>query len=173
MNTRDELAIKLTDAFDQLASWFEAQPDGNFESGPEGKWTAGQHLDHLTRSAKPLNLGMRAPRVALKLQFGTANRPSMPYEDLVAKYEAALADGGAASGQFLPNTPAADKKASLLKAFRKEGDRLVRVTQKWSEPDLDRYVAPHPLLGKLTMRELLCFTVHHTHHHLNALRASY
>lgn len=173
MKTRDEIAASLIDAFEQLASWFEAQPDDTFESGPDGKWTAGQHLDHLIRSAKPLNLGMRAPRVALKLQFGTADRPSMLYEDLVAKYVSALADGGAASGKFLPDAPTADKKAGLLKDFRKEGERLVQAARKWPESDLDRYVAPHPLLGKLTMRELLCFTVYHTHHHLKALQGSY
>jgi len=173
VKNRDEIAQGLGDAFGAFAAWFEEQPDDRFETGPEGKWTAGQHLDHLIRSAKPLALGMKAPRIALKAQFGTAERPSMEYGDLVAKYEAALGAGGAASGRFVPKAPSLRDKPKLLAAYRKEGERLIKAAMKWSESDLDRYVAPHPLIGNLTIRELLYFTIHHTHHHLNALKAAY
>ena len=37
--------------------------------------------------------------------------------------------------------------------------------------DLDKYVLPHPLLGKVTLREMLYFTIHHNEHHLELLKA--
>ncbi len=35
----------------------------------------------------------------------------------------------------------------------------------WSETSLDRYRLPHPLLGRLTVREMLFFTLGHGLHH--------
>ena len=39
------------------------------------------------------------------------------------------------------------------------------MTLRWSEKKLDRYQAPHPALGKLTIREMLYFTIFHNVHH--------
>ena len=36
--------------------------------------------------------------------------------------------------------------------------------------DLDVYILPHPLLGKVTLREMLYFTIHHNEHHLELLQ---
>jgi hypothetical protein len=38
------------------------------------------------------------------------------------------------------------------------------------EERLDQYLAPHPLLGKITLRELTFFTIYHSHHHLDSIR---
>src|SRR5690606_10259229 len=121
MHTREEIAAALDEAFAAVAAHFESLPDAAFERGPAGKWTAGQHLDHLVRSAKPVNLAMRLPRFVLKFQFGTANRESRGYDAVVSKYRAALDAGGAASGRFLPAAPEAEDKPHLLDAYRREG----------------------------------------------------
>jgi hypothetical protein len=47
------------------------------------------------------------------------------------------------------------------------GNRLYEILQKWPENDLDKYRLPHPLLGKLTLREMLFFTLYHNRHHMN------
>ncbi|MCB9182399.1 MAG: DinB family protein [Flavobacteriales bacterium] len=44
-------------------------------------------------------------------------------------------------------------------------DLLCKRTSRWSESDLERYLLPHPLLGKLTLREMLYFTLYHVQHH--------
>ncbi len=35
----------------------------------------------------------------------------------------------------------------------------------FSEAQLDALILPHPLLGKLTLREMLYFTIYHVQHH--------
>jgi len=35
----------------------------------------------------------------------------------------------------------------------------------FSEEDLDKLILPHPLLGKLTLREMMYFTIYHVQHH--------
>ena len=42
---------------------------------------------------------------------------------------------------------------------------LDRLLDSLSESDLDTLQAPHPLLGKLTLRELMYFTIYHAQHH--------
>ena len=61
----------------------------------------------------------------------------------------------------------------LLDDLRKEGQRLVEVAGKWSESDLDEYVLPHPLLGDLTIRNMLQFSYYHLEHHLNIMMRDY
>ena len=38
--------------------------------------------------------------------------------------------------------------------------------EQWQDRDLDKYGAPHPAIGMLTVRELLGWTAYHNWHHL-------
>jgi len=40
----------------------------------------------------------------------------------------------------------------------------------WSELQMDRIRLPHPVLGKLSVREMLFFTLYHNQHHLDAAK---
>jgi hypothetical protein len=50
----------------------------------------------------------------------------------------------------------------------REVTTLNKRLKKYSEASLDELILPHPLLGKLTLREMLYFTIYHAghHHHL-------
>ncbi|HRH60621.1 MAG TPA: DinB family protein, partial [Chitinophagaceae bacterium] len=45
-------------------------------------------------------------------------------------------------------------------------DSLCKRVNNKPEDELDVYILPHPLLGKLTLREMLYFTIYHAEHHL-------
>jgi hypothetical protein len=47
---------------------------------------------------------------------------------------------------------------------------MLKKIGQWSEKNLDAYLLPHPLLGKITVREMLFFTTFHTDHHLNIMQ---
>jgi hypothetical protein len=136
---------------------------------PEGKWSAIQQLDHIIRSVSPVNMAMGLPKFILKWRFNTANRPSKTYEQLVEKYQRKLLEGGRASARFTPPAIAADQEKTLSRKLEKLVQALCRKTNRWSEKDLDTYILPHPLLGKLTIREMLYFTAHHVLHHREAM----
>lgn len=173
METQSEIVDGLNARFDTVAIWFDQRPDTSFCSGPGERWTEGQHLDHLIKSTKPLNLALRLPRIALRLKFGTASGPGESIEAVVERYESVLAGGGKASGRFVPPEVRLEDKGDLIDSFRHEGKRLVEAVGQWSESDLDKYVLPHPLLGNLTVREMLFFTYHHMGHHLETLARDY
>jgi hypothetical protein len=67
------------------------------------KWTAGQQLEHIYLSVKPVGLGFRLPKFLLKLIWGKSNREGRSYDELIERYQAKLANGSKATGAFVPN----------------------------------------------------------------------
>jgi len=62
----------------------------------------------------------------------------------------------------------------IIRLYVKDGNKLVdAIDQKWTEEQLDNYCVAHPILGKLTMRELAYFTIYHNIHHMETIRKYY
>lgn len=158
-----DLNKKYTAFCDFVAGLSEA--DFVFSRNGE-KWSAGQQIDHLCRSVKPLNKGLGAPEFALKAMFGKSDHPSLSYDKLVARYRAELAAGGTATGPFRPEVIPFSRKDELVNTLRELVSKLCSKIEKFDESKLDVIVLPHPLLGKLTLREMFYFTIYHAEHHL-------
>ena len=67
-------------------------------------------------------------------------------------------------------TDAAVYQRESVARWSAEVTRLAGAIEGWSESALDRYRLPHPLLGKLTVREMLLFTFYHHEHHANTVK---
>lgn len=158
----DEL-IQHHEAFIQT---IRALPAQRLEVQPNGKWSPAQHLEHIRMSVQPVATALIVPRGFLRWRFGTPNRPSRSYEALVARYKEKLAVGGKAPARFAPRALSAAEVASTSGVLMRLVNTLCKRAQRWSDADLDRYILPHPLLGKLTVREVLFFTVYHVQHHM-------
>jgi len=139
----------------------------DYLAAPIGKWSAGQQLDHIFRSVGPVNMAFGLPGFVLRLLFGKSNRPSRSYEGLVEKYKTKLAEGGRASGQFIPEQADWGKRGKLLRKLENLVSTLIQKVEKTPESQLDTLILPHPILGKLTLREMLFFTIYHVQHHQN------
>ena len=61
----------------------------------------------------------------------------------------------------------------MLESFQKQGEELAAIVRNWSAEDLDNYLLPHPLLGKMLIREFLLWMIYHNYHHLNNLKSNY
>lgn len=143
--------------------------DTAFCTHPGDKWTAGQQLQHIILAVSPVNMAMGLPKLILQWRFGKANRPSRTYEELVNKYHSKLQQGGSASARFTPAQVPASERTALLQKLQQLVNQLCNKTMRQREKDLDRYILPHPLLGKLTLREMLYFTAYHVEHHRKQL----
>ncbi len=175
--SRDELLGAFEILHHEAAEVFAAvDPDAFFRRPEEGVWSPGENVVHLIKSVKAVADAMRLPKLLLRLLFGAAGA-SRTYAEVREAYRAQLAKGAVAAGRFVPQPPPADdpeaaerSRRRALGGWRRTGDGLVRALAKWSEPALDTYRLPHPLLGKLTVREMLFFTHYHDLHHLAAVR---
>lgn len=130
------------------------------------KWTPGQQLRHILLSVKPVVFALTIPRFVIQWKFGLANRSSRSYEGLVQRYLKAL-DGkpAAAPASFQPKHEDFQNKEELFSKYDKALSKLLKQVRKISDRDLERYVLPHPLIGKLTLREMLYFKAYHVQHH--------
>ncbi len=104
--------------------------------------------------------------------MGKPNRMSRSYDELVNKYKLKLQQGGKAIGRYIPKTVSPQNgREKLLRSYATSMDKLIHSIEKnWEDRQLDQYIAPHPLLGKITLRELGYFTIYHTLHHLAIIK---
>jgi hypothetical protein len=164
---REEIIIELKSNYQDFTGYLLSLEENEFMYAAVGKWTAGQQMEHLIRSIQPLNKALRLPRFLLKLIFGKANRPSKDFDSLVAKYKTKLVAGGQASGRFLPASVDFSSRTVLAGKLSQLVESLCLIIRSYSEDQLDQLIMPHPLLGKLTIREMLYFTIYHAEHHKN------
>jgi hypothetical protein len=168
---KQEIINKLIVNHNAFADYIAGLPVEDFTFSNGGKWTAGQQIDHICKGVKPLAQGLSLPKFAIGIIFGTTERNSIGYDALVTKYQTALLNGGKATGKFIPQAINADRQEILREKLLNLVESLTKKLGKFSEADLDKFTVPHPIIGRLTMREILYFTIYHVeHHHKAALR---
>jgi len=139
--------------------------ESEFVFSMNDKWTAGQQLKHIYLSVSPLKKGMMLPMFVLGVLFGKSNRQSRDYDSLVKKYHDKLQTGGVASGRYIPAAVNIEQRDAIAQNLINTVTKLCKHISRLNESDLDKYILPHPLLGKLTIREMLYFTIYHVEHH--------
>jgi hypothetical protein len=141
---------------------------------PQGSaWSPAEHLRHLRKSSAPLVTALKLPQLVLRLRFGGHSAPSRTFTQVRELYLSKLAAGGKA-GEYAPTPeppPAnpVDRRNEIINSWTSVTVELVNAMNRWSEAALDRHQLPHPLLGPLSVREMLGFTVYHTAHHLRRI----
>jgi DinB superfamily len=160
-----QIADKLRENHQKFADYISTLSEQDFMFLVNEKWTAGQQLDHILRGVSPVKMALSLPKFVPKILFGKPNRSSISYENLVASYQGKLALGGKASGRFIPPKVSFDKREVLKNKLLKTVTELCKKLDNFSETQLDELILPHPIIGKLTIREMLYFTIYHCDHH--------
>lgn len=159
-----QLLIKNHSAFVQK---LEALPITEFERQPGNKWTAGQQLDHILKSVVPVAKAFNTPTTVLGAKFGLSKTVSRNYDELVSSYLQTLEDlkDFTLPERFAPATLKAvdrpSKTTELMKAVAFLNDGINHL----EEGVLDSHTILHPAMGKLTLREMVYFTIYHVTHH--------
>lgn len=172
---KEAIAELLEEKHQELFNWLEKQPDDNWENGPENKWTVGQQILHLVNSLQMLNNALSYPRFFLKYKFGTCNREARDYETVAKKYQEKLLVNQERAKIFNQKLkiPKQKDRDRLLTRLQIQSKKLQYKVRKISDVNLDTLVLPHPLMGKMTIREIIMWTAHHTAHHTNILIHNY
>jgi hypothetical protein len=172
---KDAIADLLDNKNLALIHWILEQDDDKWLEGPKDKWTTGQHALHLLQSIKPLNDALSMPKFLLRYKFGKSNRAIRDYQTVVNRYEERLKD--AEGKTFGPSKhmkiPPLTDKQYILDRLQVESKKLQYKTRKISDKNLDTLILPHPLMGKMPIREIIMWTAHHIEHHTNILKEKY
>lgn len=135
----------------------------------ENVWSAAENVQHLIQSAQPFIRVLGRPASYFVEKWGQASYASRSYEVMVSTYQKALGGGVQAPSVFVPILEGNDTE-ELVKAFTSVYKELEKVFLVWSESDLENCLIPHPLLGPITLKEMMLFTVYHTEHHLQIMQ---
>lgn len=167
----------LLQAFDQQeadsVAYWNAFDTETFFRRIGSAWSPAETVRHLTKTTRPVVKALKMPRLLLRLLFGKATRASMTYDEFSARYLQALAEGGQA-GRFAPSSQSLDDRqtwrTAIMRDFTDVNAQLRSAIHRWPDTKLDRFQLPHPLLGKLTVREMLIFTLYHHRHHVAVVK---
>ncbi|MVN87343.1 hypothetical protein GO986_11245 [Deinococcus sp. HMF7620] len=169
--SRDELRQALAARTEEVAAVVEALETEAFSRGSAEQWSPAHHLDHLTRSHKVLAMALSMPRDRFGWGTRPVGTPGQAYDALRNEYLRRLREQGVkATGRFVPEPHGAPHEQ--LDQYRQSVDLLTHHLMAYvNEAELDTATLPHPVLGELSVRELLLFTLYHNEHHLRGLTA--
>jgi hypothetical protein len=174
MQSKSEIIEGLTAKWSEITEVIEAVSEDEFTSKSNPNvWSLAEEFDHVLKSASAVSSAMKVSSIALRWKFGKPNRPLRSYEECYQRYfeKLKLVSGKpiapstftSSDGQFFDKQQMLDHWISTL-------TKLDQRINKWTDKNLDRVLLPHPLLGKMMLREILYFTHFHTEHHLQSLQ---
>jgi hypothetical protein len=168
-----EVIENLRNANHKVTTYFSSLSPQQFFDHPPEVWSPAENLQHLIQSVSPIAQALGVPSEALHKRFGISERSSRPYSEIVKLYRAELAKGAVSSEQYIPvldglGLPGDPQMAQdeILRNWERVSEGLLDILERQSDDDLDRTQLPHPLLGQMTMRELLLWTAYHNQHHV-------
>lgn len=172
---KKEIIDSLEKEHQKLFDWLDNQSEENWLKGPEGKWTTGQHILHLVDAAKKINKALSYPKFILKSKFGVSNRELRTYNEVTKRYQEKLAQNQERAKNYNSGmkVPTLKEKKQLLNTLQIQNKKLQHKTNKWKDVHLDTLILPHPLMGKMPIREIIMWTAHHTAHHSKTLIENY
>lgn len=165
-----EVRHALSTLLGEGMTWQSPRSDAWFFAPQGAAWSPAFHIRHLRKTSSAILTGLKLPRLVLTLRFGRRSGGSRSYTEMHTLYLAAIA-AGAQAGPFTPKEePAAanltERRPEILNRWTSVTVEFTNAVADWSEDALDTSQMPHPLLGTLSVREMLFFTVFHTAHHL-------
>ncbi len=164
--------ISLQDAFSSIevpiSSFLNSISLEKYFYKPEDHWSVEQNVKHLIKTTFPVVFSLSLPKFCFFI-FGKGG-VSRDFEGIVRDYRNQLKLFNHA-GIFQPFTLSTLEdhriKDFQVKSLLKTYKDICSALTYWKESDLDDCRLPHPLLGMLTIREMLFLTIYHQYHHLS------
>lgn len=167
---QSEIIQRLQSEYNAFTDFIASLSETALYQAQPGKWNAAQQLRHVYICLRPIKIATSLPRFLPLLLFGSAKKASSSYHALVEAYQEKLRRGGKAPFMYVPGNAKGDVE-KLIQALKDLVNSLCGRVASYDEAALDHIVLPHPLLGKLTMRELLYFAIYHVGHHHQQCKA--
>ena len=171
MSNKTTIIASLNDGVNQFNELISSIDQAAFETNYNNKWSAGQDLVHLIKVLKIVNIGFTLPKPLLHLMYGVNKNETRSFELLQTLYKNALEGGAKSPAIYIPKPVLFESKNHLIQKHQQLNEAFIDKMNQNSDNALDRYRLPHPILGKVTLRELASFTSFHTKHHLELLRS--
>ncbi|TMQ65083.1 MAG: DinB family protein [Candidatus Eisenbacteria bacterium] len=166
--TKLEIIAALESNAQSIVAFFSSLSDPLALEGDADHWGPAHHLVHLTRANVSVERALRS--VTLPLHPTARSRT---YAEVRGAAASALAGTSKERLLEMGRTVVIASDAALadiVDAFASTSAELRDAASTWAEDALDRHALAHPLMGELTVREMLLFFIVHERHHLKIVR---
>ena len=167
---KQEIIEFLLKKYDFFVSYINGLTDEDYLVSYQQKWTAGQQLAHLVQCVKPLVKVYGMDKPTLEQTFGFATKPSLTYEGLLEQYNEKLNQPYTLADRYAPEPVSLEQRQPLTENLTRLIQDLCTKVESFTEQELDTFCIPHPLLGSLTLREMLQNAIAHVEHHHEATK---
>ena len=168
MHSKSEIIESYKDLWGRVSETILQCSDEEFKSkSSPDVWSIAEEFEHLTKATQVVLEALWYPSLIVKWKFGKPNRPIRTYDECHKRYTDKIAalDGKPKSPEkFTPKKNELNKK-QMLATWSKQLNLYEKRISRWSDKSLDNCLLPHPLLGKMMVREMLFFTHFHAEHH--------
>ena len=162
---KTEIKDSLKKRYSTFVDYINKLSNDEFLFTNQSKWSAGQQLKHIVLCVNPLVQVFGIPNTMIQQSFGTTEKPGRTYDKLLADYLELLNQGGKAPNKYVPEIVSENEKLELLKTLPKLIEKLNTEIDVFTEKELDTLRIPHPLLGNISLREMLYNAIYHVEHH--------
>lgn len=148
-----------------LSFWVSAIHMPNPNASKNGKWSVAQNVEHINLTVSRTGRFVLLSKPDIEANFGLSGRASVSYTEFIKSYKNALTNGVQAPAPFVPEFNLNSNTEELADDGKQILEVFISNLENWSEEELDQYQCPHPALGKITVREMLYFTIFHAEYH--------
>jgi hypothetical protein len=174
MHSKSEIKAGFTSKWEEITSLVNNASQEQFVAKINPNvWSIAEEFDHVIKVASAVSNALKVSPFILKWKFGKPNRSIRSYDEMLAKFTNALVSVGGKAKAPAKFKSEEDKLLNKEEMFNHWSSTLAKFdqrVQKWSDKNLDKVLLPHPLLGKMMVREMLYFTHIHTKHHVVSLK---
>ncbi|MFN8286177.1 MAG: DinB family protein [Chitinophagales bacterium] len=163
--TTQQLLEQFKNNHYSFVAFIKTLNDEQFALSANNKWTPGQQLEHIYKCNQPLAF-LFANKAIIESKFGKIERARWSQAEVREKYTAALATGGKAPERFVPAEVSISQKEELLQKTVGDVNSIVALLANFTEEEIDNLAIPHPLLGNMSIREMMYLMTDHATHHL-------
>ncbi|OBX24457.1 DinB family protein [Gelidibacter algens] len=160
---KDEIIASLNKI--HSAFWETAIQLPNPTISINGKWSVCQNVQHITIALLRVSNFLALPKSSIKSDYGLSERASSSYEISFKVFRNTLENGIKTTEAFMPETNLETSIIELVRQGKDTLDTFISNLKNWSEEEFEMYNCPHPVFGKITVREILYFTIYHAQHH--------
>lgn len=163
----EEIIRSFQSAQDEVISFYKSIPTETFFEKPKSGWSPAENIRHLTSSVLPVAIFLKKEFITLLNFFGKPEH-KRTFKEIVNTYLHKIGSG-AGSGVFTPfslsfiRTPEWQELEcnTLSELLNQLGQNI----SNWTELEIDSTAIIHPILGLISVREMLYFTYYHLYHH--------
>jgi len=166
--TQVEIIAALESNAQSIVGFFSGLSDPVAFDGDADHWSPAHHLVHLTKANVAVERALRSG--ALPLHPSGRSRTYAEVRDAATTSLAGTPKDRLLEMGRTVGIPSGAGVVEIVSAFSSTGVALRAAASTWSEDALDRHALVHPLMGELTVREMLLFFIVHERHHLKIVR---